>query len=177
MTGVHHGTGQHANVIPADELPQGLKVRFIVVLRISNSNEDHGADSLQFWWLCEPFYLVSNMFIKASIGIMLLRLSVNRVHKAIVWTVIAVTEIYSLCFFFVFLFQCVPSSYFWTQLTGGEGTCMDPDIVVSVFYGYSAITCAGDWTFSILPVFLVWDLQMGRKEKVSVIMILAVGAL
>jgi hypothetical protein len=26
MTGVHHGTGQHAWNIPADELPQGLKV-------------------------------------------------------------------------------------------------------------------------------------------------------
>lgn len=26
MTGVHHGTGQHAWVIPADELPLGLKV-------------------------------------------------------------------------------------------------------------------------------------------------------
>ena len=30
MTGVHHGTGQHANVIPADELPQGLKVCLIL---------------------------------------------------------------------------------------------------------------------------------------------------
>lgn len=117
------------------------------------------------------------MFIKASIGIMLLRLSVNRIHKSIVWTVLAVTELYSLFFFFVFLFQCLPSAYFWTQLTGGTGYCMDPFIVVAVFYGYSAITCAGDWTFSILPVFLVWDLQMGKKEKVSVILILAVGAL
>jgi hypothetical protein len=26
MTGVHHGTGQHASVIPPNELPQGLKV-------------------------------------------------------------------------------------------------------------------------------------------------------
>jgi hypothetical protein len=117
------------------------------------------------------------MFIKASIGIMLLRLSVNSIHKSIVWTVLAFTEIYSLFFFFVFLFQCLPSAYFWTQLTGGEGYCMDPFIVVAVFYGYSAITCAGDWTFSILPVFLVWDLQMSKKEKVSVTMILAVGAL
>jgi hypothetical protein len=117
------------------------------------------------------------MLIKASIGIMLLRLSVNRIHKSIVWTVLALTEVYSFFFFFIFLFQCVPSAYFWTQLTGGKGTCMDPDIVVGVFYGYSAITCAGDWTFSILPVFMVWDLQMGKKEKISVIMILAVGAL
>jgi len=117
------------------------------------------------------------MFIKASIGIMLLRLSVNRIHKTIVWIVLGVTEVYSLFFFFIFLFQCLPSAYFWTQFTGGKGSCMDPRIVVRVFFGYSAITCAGDWTFSILPVFMVWDLQMGKKEKVSVILILAVGAL
>ena len=117
------------------------------------------------------------MFIKASIGIMLLRLSVNKVHKTIVWTVLAVTEIYSFCFFFVFLFQCVPSAYFWTQLTGGEGTCMDPFVVVAVFYGYSAITCVGDLVFSILPVLLVWSLQMGRKEKAAVIAILSMGAM
>lgn len=121
--------------------------------------------------------MISNMAIKASIGIMLLRLCVNKVHKTVVWTVLCVTELYSLFFFFIFLFQCLPSAYFWTQYTGGEGTCMSTYIVVAVFYGYSAITCAGDWTFSILPVFLVWDLQMGRKEKASVILILAVGAL
>lgn len=117
------------------------------------------------------------MSIKASIGIMLLRLSVNRIHKSIVWSVLILTELYSAFFFFIFLFQCVPSRYFWEQYTGGEGSCMDPFIVVAVVYGYSAITCVGDWTFSILPVFMVWNLQMGRKEKFSVIMILAVGAL
>lgn len=121
--------------------------------------------------------MISNMAIKASIGIMLLRLCVKRVHKVVVWTVLIITETYSVIFFFIFLFQCLPSAYFWTQYTGGKGTCMDPYITVAVFYGYSAVTCAGDWTFSILPAFLVWDLQMGRKEKASVIMILAVGAL
>lgn len=117
------------------------------------------------------------MFIKASIGIMLLRLSVSRVHKSIVWLALVITELYSLFFFFIFLFQCLPSEYFWTRHTGGKGTCMDPFIIVAVFYGYSAVTCAGDWIYSILPVFLVWDLQMRRNEKISVVMILAVGAL
>ncbi|KAI6789848.1 hypothetical protein KC361_g8292 [Hortaea werneckii] len=156
ITGAHHGTGQHAwNIQPPEELPVGLK----------------------FWWLCEPFFVISNMAIKASIGIMLLRLCVNRIHKIVIWTVLVVTQLYSLFFFFIFLFQCLPSEYFWTQYTGGEGSCMNTDIIVGVFYGYSAISCAGDWTFSILPVFLVWNLQMGRKEKISVVMILAVGAL
>jgi hypothetical protein len=121
---------------------------------------------------------MSNMFIKASIGIMLLRLCVNKIHQTIVWTVLMITELYSAMFFFIFLFQCLPSKYFWTQYTDPDsGSCMDPFIVVAVFYGYSAISCAGDWTYSILPVFLVWDLQMGRREKLSVILILAVGAL
>ena len=132
---------------------------------------------MQFWWLCEPFYVISNMAIKASIGIMLLRLCVSKVHKTIIWVVLAITEIYSAFFFFVFLFQCLPSSYFWTQYSSGSGSCMDPAITVAVFYGYSAITCLGDWIFSILPAFLVWDLQMRRREKVSVVLILAVGAL
>jgi hypothetical protein len=114
------------------------------------------------------------MFIKLSIGIMLLRLCVNKIHQTIVWSVLIITEVYSAMFFFIFLFQCLPSKYFWTQWTG---KCMDPNILVAVFYGYSAVSCAGDWTFSILPIFLVWDLQMGRREKLSVIMILAVGAL
>ena len=134
-------------------------------------------DCSQFWWLCEPFYVICNMSIKASIGMTLLRLCISNMHKTIIWTVLMVTELYSAFLFFIFLFQRLPSRYFWEQYTSGSGSCMDPYIVVAVFYGYSAITCAGDWTFSILPVFLVWDLQMGRKEKVSVIMILAVGAL
>lgn len=133
--------------------------------------------ALQFWWLCEPIFIICNMAIKASIGIMLLRLSVNRTHRMILYINLAVTQLYSVFFFFVFLFQCVPSQYFWTRFTGGEGTCMPANIVVSSFYGYSAVACVTDWVFSILPCFLVWNLQMGRREKASVILILATGAL
>lgn len=117
------------------------------------------------------------MAIKASIAIMLMRLSVRRSHKIILYVTIVITEIYSAFFFFLFIFQCIPSQYFWTRYTGGSGSCLDTSIVVAATYGYSAITCAGDIIFSILPVLLVWSLQMGRKEKVAVILILAMGAM
>jgi hypothetical protein len=119
------------------------------------------------------------MAIKASIGIMLMRLTVMRTQRYILYINIAVTEIYSFFFFFIFLFQCYPSSYFWERLSNpnAKGSCMDPRIVVVTFYGYSAISCITDWIFSILPVFLVWNLQMGRREKASVVLILATGAL
>lgn len=117
------------------------------------------------------------MAIKGSIAVMLLRLCTHRTHRLIIWTTIIITELYSAVFFFLFIFQCRPSSYFWTQHTGGKGSCINPTITVNFTYAYSAITCAGDWTFAILPFFLVWKLQMGQRQKILVAVILAMGAM
>jgi hypothetical protein len=117
------------------------------------------------------------MALKFSIGIMLLRITVKQTHKIIIWTTIAIVEIYGAFFFFLFVLQCRPSSYFWTQYTGGKGTCIDPRITVAATYAYSAISCAGDWTLGILPIFLVWNLQMNPRTKLVVAMILALGAM
>lgn len=117
------------------------------------------------------------MAIKASIALMLLRLSVRQTHKVILCITLVITELYSVFFLFLFIFQCVPSAYFWTRYTGGSGRCIEPGITVAATYGYSAITCAGDFVLSLLPVLLVWPLQMGRKEKGAVVVILAMGAM
>lgn len=119
------------------------------------------------------------MAIKASIAIMLLRLSVRPAHKTILWITIIITELYSAFFFFLFIFQCIPSSFFWERFIPGAsgGRCLDTSIIVGATYGYSAVTCVGDFVFSMLPVLLVWSLQMGRKEKGAVVLILAMGAM
>lgn len=70
-----------------------------------------------------------------------------------------------------------PSAYFWTQYTGGEGTCINPKVTVDAFYAYSAVSCVGDWTLGILPAFMVWNLQMNFRTKLSVAAILAVGCM
>ena len=117
------------------------------------------------------------MAIKASIAVMLLRLTTERTHRLIIWITIIITEVYALFFFFLFILQCQPSSYFWTQWAGGKGKCINPMITVNSTYAYSAITCAGDWIFAILPFFLVWKLQMEKRQKYLVALILAMGAM
>jgi hypothetical protein len=117
------------------------------------------------------------MALKASIGVFLLRIAVAPIHKMIIWGVIIVHEAYSVFFFFLFVLQCRPSAYFWTKYTGGSGTCVNPKLTTDAFYGYSAISCAGDWILGIIPIFIVWNLQMNLKTKMSVAMILAVGAM
>lgn len=156
ISGVHHGTGQHAvDIIPASEIPIGIK----------------------WWWACEPVYVLANMALKLSIGIFLLRIAVAKTHKIIIWTAVGLTEVYSAFFFFLFVLQCRPSSYFWTQYTGGTGSCIDPVITVDATYAYSAISCLVDWTLGLIPVFMIWDLQMNPRTKLTVGLILAVGAI
>ncbi|RDW89746.1 hypothetical protein BP6252_01778 [Coleophoma cylindrospora] len=154
ITGVHHGTGQHASALPPAEIPVGLK----------------------WWWACEPVYVLANMSLKLSIGIFLLRIAVARTHRLIIYTVIVVSEVYGAAYFLLFCLQCIPSKYFWTQYTGGSGSCMNTKIIIDATYVYSAISCWADWTLGVIPVFLVWNLQMNSRTKLSVGCILAVGA-
>lgn len=117
------------------------------------------------------------MAIKGSIAVMLLRLAVEPAHRIVVWATLIVTELFSAGFLFFFIFQCWPSQYFYTRYTGGEGSCVNPEITITLVYVYSAILCAGDWIYAILPCFLVWSLQMPRTQKVFVGLILAMGAM
>jgi hypothetical protein len=44
-------------------------------------------------------------------------------------------------------------------------------------YAHGAISTWSDWTLGVLPIFLVWNLKMNPRTKVSVALILSLGAL
>jgi hypothetical protein len=119
------------------------------------------------------------MAIKASIAIFLLRICVTRTHRMVIYCITGLAELYSLFFFLLFVLQCRPTSLFWLRYTADppKGNCLDASVVSNAFYGYSAISCLSDWTYSILPIFLVWKLQMSKRTKISVAGILAAGAM
>lgn len=156
ITATFYGSGQLTSTIPSHDFPVGLK----------------------FWWLCEPVYVISAMAIKMSIGVFLYRVCVDRSHQAIIWITEAIMVITSLGYFFSFVFQCNPSRYFWTRYSsnGDTGYCMTTTVIVDISYGYSSISCLVDWTLGILPVFMLWNLQMDRRTKATVSVILALGA-
>lgn len=131
------------------------------------------------WWTCEPLYVLTNMAIKASIAIFLLRICIEKTQRFIIWLVVGITEVYSLFFFLLFVLQCRPTSLFWLRATENPpaGSCLDASVVSNAFYGYSAISCLTDWTYSVLPMFVVWKLQMEWRVKVSVVLVLAAGAM
>ncbi|KAH8680699.1 hypothetical protein BX600DRAFT_519857, partial [Xylariales sp. PMI_506] len=85
---------------------------------------------------------------------------------------------FSICFFFVGIFQCSPVSYYWLRVTHEiSGKCADATIAETVTYMATAIHAWSDWTLGLLPVFLVWKLQIKQRAKLSINGILALGIL
>jgi hypothetical protein len=138
---------------------------------------------MKAWWIAELGYVSCTTTLKLSIGFFLLRVCVRKTQRYIIWLVIGAVTLYSLFYFFLIIFQCQPVGWFWNQydpirLKKGEtGKCITATMVAGTTYAHSGLSAVADWTLAILPVWLVWDLNMNPRTKVSVALILALGAL
>lgn len=54
---------------------------------------------------------------------------------------------------------------------------MSTTSLVKVAYVYSCLTIVCDLTLGLLPIFLVWKLQMSHRTKIAVGGILSMGAM
>jgi len=116
------------------------------------------------------------MAIKGSIAMMLLRILVAKTHRVILYTTLICYELYSLAFFLIFVFQCWPISNFWLRFANVPGRCVDTSVTVNATYAYSAVACASDWVFSILPFIVVMGLNMKARDRFMVGIVLAMSA-
>ncbi|KAI0144917.1 hypothetical protein BJ166DRAFT_80602 [Pestalotiopsis sp. NC0098] len=151
ITGVHYGTGRHRADLDNDDFETAMK----------------------FWWLCYIWYCVSMITSKLSIGVFLLRITVQRIHHYILYLAMFCSVMTGLVFFFVTIFQCHPVTYFWWKEQ--DGTCIDSGIIAALTYLYSAISVICDFTFALLPLHMIRGLQMHRKTKYALIPILGMG--
>lgn len=120
----------------------------------------------------------STMFLaKISIGFFLLRVTVERVHIWIIRTAMAITALTGVIFFFVTVLQCSPVSFFWSKAVGGKGTCLDIEVIIGLTYFYSAVSALCDLTFGILPIFMLWNLNMSRRTKIALAPILSMACI
>lgn len=130
------------------------------------------------WWLCYFGYGMSMVLAKIAIGLFFLRITVTKFQLGVIWFTIGHTIIAAVIFFFVILFQCSPSSYFWTQsIPGTEGSCMSPQTFASLAYLYGSASALGDFTYGLLPIALVWHLDLNRSAKLVLAPILGMACM
>lgn len=131
--------------------------------------------ALQYWYFCEVFYALSTSLLKISVGLFLLRVATKPVHVWIIRALMVASGILGFTFSFVLIFQCWPV-YDWWSLDPTQKRCINPTVVIGLTYAVSGLNVIADWSLGILPIFVVKDLQMSKRQKKLVSGILAFAA-
>lgn len=155
LASVHHGVGLDPALISKADFPYAV----------------------MFWWLAAIFYNPTTLFVRLSISVFMHKICTSRIHKIIIWSTMGVVLAYSIVYFFITLLQCNPPSFFWNKYRGGRGTCINEDIIPASTIAHSVISGVADWTLGLLPIWLIWGLQMNRRTKISIGILLGLGIL
>ena len=72
--------------------------------------------------------------------------------------------------------HCQPFAFNWDKNIEG-GVCLDPKNVRTVYYVVSITNITTNWFCALLPIPLLWNIQMDMKNKISVLACLSLGFL
>jgi hypothetical protein len=145
--------------------------------RRENLTDEAAQTALRFWFLCEVFYTLSTSLLKIAVGLFLLRITINPIHVWIIRIIMIVAAFLGTAYTLLVLFQCNPVSYWWDLDPNHNGRCLSANLVVIFTYAVSGLNSFADWTFGILPIFIVKDLQMKKRAKVVVSGIIGLAAM
>ncbi|KAI4599509.1 hypothetical protein KJ359_001952 [Pestalotiopsis sp. 9143b] len=118
-------------------------------------------------------YSISIMFSKLSILFFYLRLSPQVWFRWSIYILSSANIVYSLVYVFINIFPCNPIQAGW-DFSIETSTCLDP---WAAYWALSILNIIMDVATLLLPVPVILPLQMERRQKVSLILLFAAGAL
>ncbi|KAE8393535.1 hypothetical protein BDV23DRAFT_180596 [Aspergillus alliaceus] len=150
IIGGYYGLGKHVWVVPFDDAITVVRILFAYVL----------------------IYVVAIPIIKISIILFYRR--IFGMNWAM-WICVFLTLGYFVSCYIAFLVCCQPLSYYWTQYRDPNGgKCIFN--LYPFYIGNAAANVATDAVILIVPIPLVWKLQMRTTQKILVSSIFLLGS-
>lgn len=103
----------------------------------------------------------------------MLRIITEKHLRIILWISLVASVASAMVGFISVVALCKPIQIYWDP--AAEGWCAPMTIVTGMSYLVSAMSVVTDWTCSLLPCYVVWNLQMQPRLKASVCAVLALG--
>ena len=89
----------------------------------------------------------------------------------------AISTIFSFVYLFFAIFQCGYPKSGWVFMANKlTGRCASKPTILGMGYTHAVIMSATDWMFAILPISLLRNSTIPRREKITVWFILTIGA-
>ncbi|KAK1637397.1 hypothetical protein BDP81DRAFT_394064 [Colletotrichum phormii] len=133
--------------------------------------------ALQLFFVGELLYLITTILLKVCVGLLLLSIAIVPLH---IWTLrilLCSTFLFGSLYFILVIFQYRPLHVFWDVGPRTPGSCFSTSVVLGCTYTLAILNCIADWTFGILPLLIVWSLQMRLKTKLLVILLLGFASI
>ncbi|KAF4960745.1 hypothetical protein FSARC_10374 [Fusarium sarcochroum] len=111
---------------------------------------------------------------KAAVAFFILRIVRETRHRIFIWFCIISNTLLATWTTIAVFIQCFPISKVWNPM-GVEGDCWLDFTKVGI--ACSAYAVAIDFTLAIAPCYILWDLNMKRKEKTLALFGLSLGVL
>lgn len=140
-----------------------------------NVSVEAAVSSLRAWYITMVLYPWVTLAVRASVGVLLLRLTTQRGFIWFIRAIIIANVIFTTTFFFILLFQCSPPQYFWRQLYGASGKCYNRLITTNSVTVYSILSALSDWSLGLLPIAILWSVQINIRTKVAIACLLSLG--
>ncbi|KAH7324730.1 hypothetical protein B0I35DRAFT_475953 [Stachybotrys elegans] len=126
--------------------------------------------SLQLFYFGEALYYITVSLTKVSILFLYLKLFPQQNYRLFIWSFMAFVALTGFTCTVAGLFQCDPIEKAWrTQL---PGTCFN---VVALFMSNAALNIFQDIVIYLLPVPMLWRVQVPLKQRIALICVFVVG--
>lgn len=87
-----------------------------------------------------------------------------------------IVTIWSTAIFIYSIFQCTPVESQW-DTTIHPSKCASGDSFVAAAFSISVMSIISDFTYALMPIFMIWSVQMSLQKKITVGFILSMGIL
>ncbi|CAG7932939.1 unnamed protein product [Penicillium olsonii] len=154
----------------------GLRI-YCRLTRRSWGIEDWIMTAAMYFFIFEVGYCAAIIPIKLSISWMLIRVAQGR--KAYLYVQYAVIVTFVLMNFIALIFiivNCIPVNAAWSdEALSNGGHCQPSYVLADVYYACTAVNIVTDWITAFLPVPLLWNVQINRNTKISIVGLMGLG--
>ncbi|KAH7417607.1 cation-transporting ATPase 4 [Cadophora sp. MPI-SDFR-AT-0126] len=159
LISIRWGLGQHVADVPIDQHPFAL-----------------------FWkYIGQCIYVLISVLVKYIAGLLLLRIcSRQKWQRITIWTLLGVVTVFNMFYIFIVIFQCMPVQFYWYRYSPNPpitGKCNHSKLATIPTYVSLFLNVLSDWILALLPISVVWNSNMDRNTKISVVAVLAIGSI
>lgn len=124
-------------------------------------------------WICQLTYNIALTSLKLSALLQILRFSIARRSRTAGWILVSAISTYGTAIITTCIFNCSPISFYWDKSFRG-GKCIN-----TLAWGIINVTLnvLTDLTVVALPLYVLKDLRLSRRDRLAIQSTFAVGGL